>query len=288
MASRGARSLGRLAPALEACSSYHDVERRRYALRLLYDGRAFRGFQSQPGLPTVQQAVEAGLGRAGVKGSLQVAARTDAGVSALDQVVSFSTRTDLDPTALRRAVNEGSPEGLVCLAAARVAPSFHARASALGRRYVYLIGVPAPAEVAPWCWSLPDERAFPGLAAPRIDPEALRAALAFAVGKHDFIGFARPGDQRETVRTVTRADVVTSDAMPLVAVIMEGRGFLRAMVRNLVGTAVAAGLGLTPATALRDLLQARARYRGVRAPGWGLTLASVSYPPGTLTWDADF
>jgi tRNA pseudouridine38-40 synthase len=59
------------------------------------------------------------------------------------------------------------------------------------------------------------------------------------------------------------------------------------MVRNLVGTAVAAGLGLTPATALRDLLQARARYRGVRAPGWGLTLASVSYPPGTLTWDSD-
>jgi fermentation-respiration switch protein FrsA (DUF1100 family) len=110
MASRGARSLGRLAPALEACSSYHDVERRRYALRLLYDGRAFRGFQSQPGLPTVQQAVEAGLGRAGVKGSLQVAARTDAGVSALDQVVSFSTRTDLDPT---RRVSAATPVVLV-------------------------------------------------------------------------------------------------------------------------------------------------------------------------------
>jgi len=263
------------------------VERRRYALRLLYDGRAFRGFQRQPGLPTVQEAVEAGLERAGVEGSLQVAARTDAGVSALDQVVSFSTRTDLDPAALRRCVNEGAPEGLICLAAARVRPSFHARASALGRRYVYLVGVAPPEEAAPWCWSLPDERAFPGLTAPRLDPGAMREALAFCVGEHDFFGFARPGDQRGTVRTVTRADVVASETMSLVAVVMEGRGFLRAMVRNLVGTAVAAGLGLTPPTALRDLLLARARYRGVRAPGWGLTLASVSYPPGTLTWSSE-
>jgi tRNA pseudouridine38-40 synthase len=55
-------------------------------------------------------------------------------------------------------------------------------------------------------------------------------------------------------------------------------------VRNLVGTAVAAGLGLAPPTVIRDLLLERQRYRGVRAPGWGLTLASVSYPPGTLEW----
>lgn len=261
------------------------MERRRYALRLLYDGRAFRGFQRQPGLPTVQEAVEAGLRRAGIEAPLQVAARTDAGVSAIDQVVGFTTRADLDLGSLRRAVNEAAPEGLLCLAAARAPRSFHARASASSRRYVYLVGCPAPPEVAPWCWSLPDERAFPGLAAPRLDPEAMRAALAFAVGEHDFVGFARPGEQRGTVRTVTRADVVTSGAMGLVAVVLEGRGFLRAMVRNLVGTAVTAGLGLAPPTALRDLLLARARYRGVRAPGWGLTLASVSYPPGTLTWD---
>lgn len=260
------------------------MERRRYALRLLYDGRAFRGFQRQPGLPTVQEAVEEGLRRAGVEAPLQVAARTDAGVSALDQVVGFTTRADLDPAALRRAVNAVAPEGLICLGAARAPPSFHARASALGRRYVYLVGVPAPPEVAPWCWSLPDERAFPGLSAPRLAPAAMRAALAHAVGEHDFAGFARPGEQRGTVRTVTRADVVASDALPLYAVVLEGRGFLRAMVRNLVGTAVAAGLGLAPPTALRDLLLGRSRYRGVRAPGWGLTLASVSYPPGTLTW----
>jgi len=261
------------------------VERRRYALRLLYDGTAFRGFQAQPGLPTVQQAVEAGLRRAGIQASLQVAARTDAGVSALDQVVGFTTRTDIDPTALRCALNEGAPEGLVCLEVARVGRDFHARATALGRRYVYLVGTPAPAGLVPWCWSLPDERAFPGLATPRLDTTLMRAALGDAVGEHDFVGFARPGDQRVTVRTVTRAEVLVADALPLVAVVLEGRGFLRAMVRNLVGTAVAAGLGLAPPTVIRDLLLARTRYRGVRAPGWGLTLAAVSYPPGTLPWN---
>jgi tRNA pseudouridine38-40 synthase len=260
------------------------VERRRYALRLLYDGRAFRGFQRQPGLPSVQEAVEAGLARAGVKAALQVAARTDAGVSALDQVVSFAARADLDPAALRRAVNEAAPAGLLCLGATRAPRDFHARATALGRRYVYLVGFPAPPELARWCWSLPDERAFPGLLAPQLDAEAMRAALAHAVGEHDFAGFARPGEQRGTVRTVTRAEVLVSEALPLVAVVLEGRGFLRAMVRNLVGTAVAAGLGLAPPAALGTLLEARARYRGVRAPGWGLTLANVSYPPGTLTW----
>jgi tRNA pseudouridine38-40 synthase len=260
------------------------VERRRYALRLLYDGRAFRGFQSQPGLPTVQAALEAGLRAAGVEAALQVAARTDAGVSALDQVVSFAVRADLDLARLRRRVNEATPEALVCLGAARVAPSFHARASATGRRYVYLVGVPPPEALAPWCWSLPDERGFPGLVDPRLDVAAMQAALDHAVGTHDFTGFARPGDQRGMVRTLTRAEVIPAVDQPLVAVVLEGRGFLRAMVRNLVGTAVGAGLGLTDPGVLAELLLARGRYRGVRAPGWGLTLAAVSYPPGLLDW----
>jgi tRNA pseudouridine38-40 synthase len=110
----------------------------------------------------------------------------------------------------------------------------------------------------------------------------MRAALAHAVGTHDFTGFARPGEQRGTVRTLLRAEVVSATWAPLHAVVLEGRGFLRAMVRNLVGTAVAAGLGVAPPAVVRELLAARGRYRGVRAPGWGLTLAAVRYPPGAL------
>jgi tRNA pseudouridine38-40 synthase len=108
----------------------------------------------------------------------------------------------------------------------------------------------------------------------------LRAALAPAVGQHDFVAFARPGEQRGTVRTLLSADVVSAEWAPLHAIVLEGKGFLRAMVRNLVGSAVAAAVGRAPPTVIRDLLAARGRYRGVRAPGWGLTLAAVRYPPG--------
>lgn len=255
------------------------MQKRRYALRLAYQGGSFRGFQRQPGLPTVQEALEAALAPLGLAGRLEVAARTDAGVHALAQVVTFWARADLDPDALRAAVNAATPEALLCLEAARIAPSAHARASALSRRYAYLVGAPPPESLTPYAWSLPDERAFPGLATVRLDAAAMRQALAAAVGEHDFVGFARPGEQRGTVRTLLSAQVIAATQAPLCALVLEGRGFLRAMVRNLVGTAVTVGLGLAPPTRLGELLAARGRYRGVRAPGWGLTLSAVDYQP---------
>lgn len=258
------------------------MERRFYAIEIAYDGGAFRGFQRQPGLPTVQAALEDALAPLGVSAPLAVAARTDAGVHALRQVVSFGARVALEPGPLRRALNLALPDGIVALAAHRVAPSFHARASAVARTYVYLVGAPPPAPLARYAWTLPDARAFPDAPSVRLDAAAMRAALAQAVGTHDFVGFARPGEQRGTVRTILRAEVHEASWAPLHAVVLEGRGFLRAMVRNLVGTAVAAGLGRAPPGVVRELLLARGRYRGVRAPGWGLTLAEVRYPPGVL------
>jgi tRNA pseudouridine38-40 synthase len=258
------------------------VERRFYAIEIAYDGGAFRGFQSQPGLPTVQGSLEAALASLGLRPALAVAARTDAGVHAIAQVVSFAVRASLDPEALRRGLNAALPDGVVALGVHRVASSFHARNTALSRTYVYLVGTPPPAPLLPYAWALPDPRAFPGITDPRLDPDAMRAALSSAVGTHDFAPFARPGEQRGTVRTLTRAEVHSAAWAPLHAVVLEGRGFLRAMVRNLVGTAVAAGLGAAPPEVVRDLLALRRRYRGVRAPGWGLTLAAVRYPPGSL------
>ncbi|HET7753956.1 MAG TPA: tRNA pseudouridine(38-40) synthase TruA [Anaeromyxobacteraceae bacterium] len=259
------------------------MEKRRYAMRLMYDGGAFRGFQAQPGLPTVQGALDAALQTVGVSTRLDVAARTDAGVHALDQVVSFWARRELDPAALRAAVNAATPAALTCLDAARVPPSFHARGSALSRTYVYLVGAPASPELEGRAWSLPDPRAFADVQEPRLDAERMREALESAVGSHDFRGFARPGEQRGTVRTISRASVVAAPWAPLVLVELEGRGFLRAMVRNLVGTAVEIGLGLAAPSRVAEILQTGARYRGVRAPGWGLTLTSVRYDPSPFS-----
>lgn len=261
------------------------MERRFYAIQIAYHGAPFRGFQRQSGLPSVQAALEDALVSIGVRAPLAVAARTDAGVHALAQVVSFGARIDLDPPSLRERLNAALPEGIVALSARRVPRSFHARSSALSRTYVYLVGTPPPEGVRPYAWSLPDPRAFPAVSAPRLDPGPMRTALADALGTHDFRGFARPGEQRGTVRTLLRAEVWSASWAPLHALVLEGTGFLRAMVRNLVGTAVAAGLGEAPADAVRTLLEGRGRYRGVRAPGWGLTLAAVRYRPDA--WGAE-
>jgi tRNA pseudouridine38-40 synthase len=262
------------------------VEKRRYALRLAYDGGAVRGWQRQPGLPTVQQHLEEALAHLGAEGRLEAAARTDAGVHALAQVVTFGTRADLAPAALRAEVNARTPAGLLCLDAALVPPSFHARASARSRTYVYLVGWPPPAALAGYAWSLPDARAFPALADVAPDLGRAREALAPVAGEHDFAALARPGEQtarrrfdpRATVRTVTRAEVIAAEGAPLAAFVLEGGGFLRAMVRNLVGAAVAAAVGaLSPGYVGELLADPQRRYRGPRAPGWGLTLARVRY-----------
>src|SRR5512133_82132 len=174
------------------------MERRFHAVELAYDGTRFRGFQRQPGLPTVQEALETALASVGVRAPIAVAARTDAGVHAVGQVVSFSVRAALDVDALRRGLNAALPEGILVRAVHRVAASFHARNSAVARTYVYLVAAPPPDGLAPYAWTLPDERAFPGVGACRLDPDAVREALAHAVGTHDFAGFARPGEQRGT------------------------------------------------------------------------------------------
>jgi tRNA pseudouridine38-40 synthase len=251
-------------------------------MRIAYDGGAFRGFQRQPGLPTVEEALLRALAPLGIAPRLEVAARTDAGVHAIAQVVSFAARTEIEPDALRAAVNRESPAALSCLAAWRTGPSFHARASATSRTYVYAVGAPPPDGFDGRAWVLPDERGFPGVTAHELHLEAMTEALAAAVGEHDFAGFARPGEQRGTVRTLLRARVERASWAPLWTLELEGRGFLRAQVRNLVGTVVAVGLGLAPATRVAEILRDRGRYRGVRAPAWGLTLVRVSYPSGVL------
>lgn len=236
---------------------------------------------------TVQECLEGALAHIGVRARLQVAARTDAGVHALGQVVTFSARAAFDPDELRAALNRVTPPSLLCLHAARVAPNVHARASALTRTYVYLVGWPAAPELARYAWSLPDRRAFPGMDAPRVDVSLARDALARVVGEHDFGGFARPGvqtarrgaDPRATVRRLLRADLRAAEDAPLAAVVLEGAGFLRAMARNLVGAVVSAAVGACQPSRISEILASpRERYRGVRAPGWGLTLAEVTYP----------
>ncbi|HUK66114.1 MAG TPA: tRNA pseudouridine(38-40) synthase TruA [Anaeromyxobacteraceae bacterium] len=268
------------------------MTKRRYALKLAYHGASFRGFQRQSGLLTVQGCLEEALAHLGLHPHTEAAARTDAGAHALGQVVTFAAEDSFEPKDLRRVVNAFSPPGLVCLEAACVSPSTHARASALSRTYVYLVGWPAPAELHGYAWSLPDRRAFPSLTTQSPDIARAREALRGTVGLHDFGGFARRGAQTArrkvtpgaTVRRLLRVEVIEARQAPLAAFIFEGVGFLRAMVRHLVGQAISIAVGASAPETMTDILGApERRYSGVRAPAWGLTLSHVSYKESLFT-----
>lgn len=275
------------------------VERHRYALRIAYEGHAFRGYQRQPGMVTVQGCIEEALTHMGISARLEVAARTDAGVHAIDQVVTFASRDPIDLPELRATLNSRTPPELICLDAIRIPADIHARASARSRTYVYLLGWPPPPELARYSWTLPDARAFPDMSTPSPDLARAEAALSLVVGEHDFGGFARPGEQtarrrsepRATVRRIISARIVSAPVRPLAAFVFEGHGFLRAMIRHLVGTVVSISLGYADPARVSEILEAPGvRYRGVRAPAWGLTLARVEYPtplfPSPRRWGA--
>jgi tRNA pseudouridine38-40 synthase len=237
-------------------------------LTLAYDGTGFRGWQRQRSQRTVQGVLEDALDRVlGGVPRLSVAGRTDAGVHARGQVLSFET--DTAPDRIARALN-GMLAPEVVVLDARVAPEgFDARFSATAREYRYRIDVgevPDPF-TARYVWHRPGE---PALA-------EMRRAASLLVGEHDFASFCRrPLDDRHTVRDLERLSVVRDgDRLEVAA---RADAFLHQMVRSLVGTLVAVGDGRIPAGAMRAVLEARDRSAaGPVAPAHGLTLERVIY-----------
>lgn len=244
-----------------------------YRLTLAYDGTNLLGWQLQrPGSgPTVQGLLEEALSRLAGGGRVAVAGagRTDAGVHALGQVASFDLPRDLEPDALRRALNGLLPAEVRVLDAGRAASGFHARRSALSKLYRYVLdcgGVP-----------LPQRRRFAGWVPRSLDEPPVRAAAALFLGRRDCASLASSGGSaRTTVRTVTRSEVAFDDRGLTYEV--EADGFLRKMVRSMVGGLIAVGRGdLTPDD-LAAALEARDRRAWpAPAPACGLTLVRVDY-----------
>ena len=248
---------------------------RRLRLDLAYLGTSFEGWQAQDavrargGVPrTVQATVEEALSRMhGLPLRVHAASRTDAGVHADGQVAHVDVPPEaprIPPEGLRRGVNTLLPWDVRVLAAAEAPEGWHARFGALGKRYVYRL---RRGDTLP-----PFEGLRETLASPRLDPGAMRAAAARLTGRHDFAPFGLAGAPRKTtVRTLARLDVVEEG--PLLLVLAVGDGFLRGMVRRLVGTLLEVGLGRL------DPEEARTRP-GPTAPARGLTLEKVFYPAG--------
>ncbi len=238
-----------------------------------YDGTDFHGWQVQAGGRTAQGVLEEALTRVlGARVPVLAAGRTDAGVHAEGQAVSFRAATSIPPRGIAAACNAILPPDLSVLSLEEAPAGFHATRDATGKvyRYEILLGSAPRPLLRRTTWRVPG----------RLDPRRMREAARLLVGRHDFRSFrSNPGNEAGrsgTVRTVRRIDVRRRGDRVLVEV--EGDGFLYNMVRALVGTLVQAGRGAWEAERVAAALRARdRRAAGPTAPARGLTLVSVSY-----------
>ena len=245
-------------------------------LTLAYDGTNYVGWQRQENGISIQQHVEEAFSPiAGTDGrgpTVVGAGRTDAGVHALGQVASVRADVTLDPAAICRALNVRLPVDIRVLAVEDARPGFHAQFEATGKSYRYRIATSAVVS--------PFERWFVWHAPEPHDVPAMREAAALLVGRHDFASFqARGASVVDTVRRLDRVEIVETSGE--LAVHVAGDGFLRHMVRAIVGTLVDVGSGLrTPASMASILAAGDRRAAGPTAPAAGLTLMDVHYADG--------
>jgi tRNA pseudouridine38-40 synthase len=240
------------------------------ALGIEYDGRPFCGWQSQSGVATVQDALQLALMKiSGETTSVVAAGRTDTGVHAVEQVVHFETRAARPLTAWVRGVNSFLPDSIAVRWAHPVPDDFHARFSARGRSYRYILdnGKVRPAlHCGKTGWfHLP------------LELEAMQAAARFLIGEHDFSAFRAAECQARTpVKHVYMLDIQRQGDMLVFDIC--ANAFLHHMVRNIVGCLVYVGKGKYPPEWLAEVLAGRARE--LAAPTFspdGLYLMSIDY-----------
>ena len=235
-----------------------------------YDGTDYFGFQYQPEVPTVQGVLERVLSKI-VKERVTVygSGRTDSGVHAAGQVISFRTAGSIPIERVCVAMNSLLPSSIAAVEAVEVDGSFHARYSARSRLYVYDIlnrGVPSALE-SRLCWHVKRP----------LDVEAMDRSAGVLVGVHDFSSFAcADRDEGSPMRDLMRIEVKRDGEHVLVT--MRANAFLRSMARIIVGTLAEVGLRLRPGSDIERILEAAdRRLAGKTAPAHGLCLKEVEY-----------
>jgi tRNA pseudouridine38-40 synthase len=240
---------------------------------LAYDGTRYVGWQRQADGESIQGLLEDALARfEGGPVTVHGAGRTDAGVHALGQVASASVTFTHPAATILRALNVQLPEDIHVVDIADAAPDFHARFSARSKTYRYQIRAGAVGDpfTRAFVWQLPDP----------LDVAAMTDAAAALVGRHDFAVFQSAGTEvASTIRTIFRSEFSTTERSErLIIYEVSADGFLRHMVRAIVGTLIEIGRGRRSAESMAQLVGRGTRAEaGATAPPHGLFLVSVDY-----------
>ena len=252
-----------------------------FKLTIAYDGSGFVGWQRQASGTSIQGLLEDACRELDNRDvAVAGASRTDAGVHALRQVASMTLERDVDAERVVRAINARLPEAVRVLDAVEVPAGFHARFHARSKTYRYRIwnrDVMTPFERS-YAWHVP---------APHLDIDAMAEAARLLEGRHDFAAFQATGATTYTTERALLSSRVHrgSDGAPdaLITYDVSAAGFLRHMVRTIVGTLVEVGRGRQPAVWVKDVMASRDRSRaGSTAPAQGLFLVDVEYEPQHL------
>lgn len=243
-----------------------------YKLTLAYDGTKFAGYQVQPEQRTVQGVLEKALSKM-AKAPVHVdgSGRTDSGVHALGQVISFDFPGNIPEPNMVMGLNSMMPLDILIKKAEIVDADFHARYSAKGKRYMY--------KVALGKYTDPFKRLYTGHYPYRVDPERIQVALKDLIGTHDFTSFAASGGViKDKVRTIYDATCTYDAGNHELVLEFYGNGFLYNMVRILVATSLEIGNGRRDLHDFKRLIEVRDRQqaRGT-APASGLYLKEVYY-----------
>ena len=245
----------------------------KYFMTFSYDGSNFNGYQKQPRARTVQKVIEDALKEINSGKSVNVCAsgRTDAGVHALNQKAHFEMNIKITPDKLLKGLNSLLPEDVYVKKIEEVSDDFHARYSANGKEYIYKINMGE---------YNPIERNYVYQYNKKLDIIAMERGLKYLEGEHNFKSFTKTNEEiTDYVRTISQTSITRDNKdINKITIMFVGTGFMRYMVRNMVGLLIEIGEGKRNPEDIIEILKHENRiFAGITAPACGLYLRNVFY-----------